>query len=306
MKLFSNLNEIPASTNSLAITLGNFDGVHLGHQALIKRLKEVGSRALVITFSNHPNEILHKAPITYLTTLPHRLALLQRLGVEELLLMPFTELFAKQTAKEFLLSLKSSLSFNALVLGHDARIGSDRNKDLSNLSRELSFTLEYLSPVRVQQKIVSSSEIRKCIQRGNLEETRELLGRPYSIFASVQHGQGKGEALGFQTANLPVEDLTLPPFGVYAVKVAFQQTVYPAVANLGYAPTLHQNRPACLEVHLIDTRLNLYDQEIEVYFHHFIRAERRFNNSVELKAQIENDVAFAKSYFSLVDSAAMI
>jgi riboflavin kinase/FMN adenylyltransferase len=298
MKIFNNLKEIPSSFGPIAVTLGNFDGVHLGHQALLRRLKELAQRRLVLTFSNHPNSVLQKTPITYLTTLPHRLVLLEGLGLEELVLIPFTEQFSRQTAKDFLTSLKKVLPFTHLVLGYDAIIGSDRNKDLMCLSKELSFTLEYLQPVTMRQKIVSSSEIRRCIQTGNLREASLFLGRPYSIFASVQHGQNKGGALGFHTANLHVQELTLPPLGVYVVQVVVQGNIFPAVANLGHAPTLHMNRPPCLEVHLIDTICDLYGQEIEVFFHQFIRPEQRFKNSFELKEQIKKDIIFSKNYFT--------
>lgn len=292
MKVFHSFKDLPPSP-STAVTIGNFDGVHLGHQALLKRLNEVASHKVVLTFSNHPNEILHHAPISYLTTLPHRLALLEALGVSDVILIPFTEHFSKQTAKEFLTHLKEELPFSHLILGHDAVIGSDRQKDLSLLSRQLSFTLEYLKPVQVEDIIVSSSEIRKHIQQGKLSETCLFLGRPYSIYATVQQGEGKGAALGFHTANLPVNELALPPLGVYAVHVIHQEKTYPAVANLGHAPTLHHNRPIILEVHLLNTNQPLYGQAIEVCFRHFIRLEQCFANPEQLKTQITKDINYA-------------
>jgi riboflavin kinase / FMN adenylyltransferase len=292
MKVFHSIKDLRSSV-STAVTIGNFDGVHLGHQALLKRLNEVSPRRVVLTFSNHPNEILHRSPISYLTTLPHRLALLEALGVSDVILIPFTEHLSKQTAEQFLTQLKEELPFSHLILGYDAVIGNDRQKDLSHLSHQLSFTLEYLKPIQVNSTIVSSSEIRRSIQQGKLTETSLFLGRPYSIYATVQHGERKGGALGFHTANLPVSELALPPLGVYAAHVIHQGKTYQAVANLGHAPTLHHNRPITLEVHLLNTNQQLYGQAIEVCFCHFIRPEQCFANPDQLKAQITKDIDHA-------------
>jgi riboflavin kinase / FMN adenylyltransferase len=294
MKIFNSFSEFPAVKSPLAITIGNFDGVHLGHQALLNRLKQVSEHATIITFSNHPSTVLYKTAITYLTTLKHRLALFEKLGIENTILIPFSEDFSKQTAKAFLFELKKYIPFSHIILGHDAVIGHDRVADLKCLAEELSFSIEYLEPFHFQGKIVSSSEIRKCIQTGNLQEAALLLNRPYSIFATVQRGANKGGALGFHTANLSVEELTLPPLGVWSVAVKIGQEVIPAVANLGHAPTLHVGRPPCLEVHLIDDFRNLYGQELEVFFKRYLRAEKRFETIEALKAQIQKDIAIAK------------
>jgi riboflavin kinase / FMN adenylyltransferase len=297
MKVHHQFNHFSLSSTPLAVTIGNFDGVHLGHQALLHRLKQVAPRRVVVTFSNHPSEIIHKTAISHLTTLAHRLNLFEKMGIDETILIPFTEEFAKQTAKEFLMELKRFIGFTYLILGHDAVIGHDRNGDLSSLCEELCFRVEYLEAVRNRGKIVSSSEIRKCIQTGKLREAGTLLGRPYSIFATVSRGHGNGGLLGFHTANLPVEKLSLPPLGVYAVSVKIGQATLPAVANLGYAPTLHQNRPPCLEVHLIDEKRDLYGQEIEVFFLHYLRPEKRFEGLDALKNQIQKDIVAAKKFF---------
>src|SRR5262249_37843400 len=151
----------------------------------------------------------------------------------------------------------------------------DRKGDLQDIAEELGFILEYLEPVQVNGTIVSSSAIRQSIQSGNLDQAGKLLGRPYSIFASVQQGEGKGRALGFHTANLPVDELTLPPLGVYAVEVKLNGPTHAAVANLGYAPTLHNSRPPCLEVHILDGIHDLYGKTLEVFFLHYLRPEKK-------------------------------
>lgn len=298
MKITRDLLNFGATTTPIALTIGYFDGIHLGHQALLTRLKELAPYTVVFTFENHPSNVLHNTQPSHLTTLSHRLSILEKMGIDHTILNTFTPEFAKQKSKDFLYQLKEAVPFSFLVLGHDAIIGSDRQANLYELSEELGFTVEYLKPVQLNGKIISSSEIRKYILEGHLSEAGQLLGRPYSIYANVQHGAGIGGALGFHTANLPVEDLALPPLGVYAVKVKIGDALLPAVANLGHAPTLHQNRPPCLEVHLINDNRNLYGVELEVLFLKYLRPEKRFSNVEELKIQIQKDIDAAKHYFS--------
>ena len=299
MKVFNNYKDFPTSTLPLALSIGIFDGVHLGHQALLSRLKQMAPQTAVFTFSNYPDEVLHGVSILQLTTLSHRLALFEKMGIDHTILVPFTQSFSQQTARQFLTQINRSIPFSYLVLGHDAVIGHDRNCDLSDLTKELSFVLEYLEPIRLNGKVISSSEIRKCILAGKLAEASALLGRPYSIFANVVHGQGKGGILGFHTANLPVEELALPPLGVYIVKVKIDHTILPAVANLGYAPTLHKERPLCLEVHLIDDCRDLYDKELEVFFLKYLRPEIKFEHIDALKNQIRTDIHLSKEHLGI-------
>lgn len=295
MKILKTINDFDSPLSSIGLTIGNFDGVHLGHQAILKRLKEVASCTVLFTFSNHPSEALRKESTSYLTTLAHRLALFETMGIEYVILTPFTTEFAKQSAKEFLITLKKSIPFSSLILGHDARIGHDRNPHLQQLAQELNFNLEYLEPIQREGKVISSSDIRRLVQKGELVEASKLLGRPYSLYASVEMGFGKGAPLGFPTANLPVKGLALPPLGVYAVKVIIEGKTFPAVANLGYAPTLHEGRPPCLEVHLIDTQQQLYGKQLEVIFLKYLRSEKKFDNLTALKEQIHNDILLTKT-----------
>lgn len=298
MKILKTLNDFDSPLSSIALTIGNFDGVHLGHQAILKRLKRAASCTILFTFSNHPSEVLRKESISYLNTLSHRLALFEKMGVDYVILTPFTAEFAKQSAKEFLITLKRAISFSYLILGHDSRIGHDRNPNLVPLTKELNFHLEYLEPIQIEGKAISSSDIRRLVQKGELGEASKLLGRPYSLYASVETGFGKGSLLGFPTANLPVKGLALPPLGVYAVQVIIDNKAFPAVANLGYAPTLHEARSICLEVHLIDTDQQLYGKQLEVIFLKYIRPEIKFENLTSLKEQIHNDILHAKALFT--------
>lgn len=273
-----------------SLTIGNFDGVHLGHRAILDRAQERGGSVVVYTFSNHPAEVLRSLSIPKLSTLPHRMKLLKEAGVETTYLTPFTLPFSRQTAREFLTDLHRSTPFSHLVLGYDAVIGCDRVSDLAPLGKELGFSVEYLDPAKIDGQIVSSSTIRAAIQNGELEWASRLLGRPYSILATVEQGAGKGGVLGFPTANLAVQELALPPFGVYAVEALFEGEYFPAIANLGKAPTLHQDRPPLLEVHLIGREQHLYGKELEVVFRRFLRPERKFENVQDLKEQIRCDL----------------
>jgi riboflavin kinase / FMN adenylyltransferase len=300
MKIFNNFSQLSFPKVPTALTIGNFDGVHLGHQTLLRHLRQTAEQTIVFTFSNHPSEILHKTTTPYLTTLPHRLELFEKIGIDNTILIPFSESFSKKTAKVFLTQLKETIPFTHLILGHDAVIGHDRKNNLYELSEQLAFSLEYLEPVLVDGKIISSSEIRKCILSGHLTDAGHLLGRPYSIFATVQHGCGKGRSLGFHTANLSVEKLTIPPLGVYAVDVKIQHETFLAVANLGHAPTLHKNRPPYLEVHLIDEHRDLYGEELEVFFLNYLRPEKCFPNLGALQSQIQQDILNAKACINYV------
>lgn len=297
MQILTDYKHFSSPSTSIGLTIGTFDGVHIGHQTLLNRLKAVAPTSVVFTFENHPYTVVKNITIPHLSTLPHRLALFEKMGIDFTILAPFTESFAKQTARDFLSQLKGKIPFSYLILGHDAKIGHDRIGDLSELGKELSFKVEYLDPVQKNGKVISSSEIRKSIQEGKLTEASSLLGRPYSIFAHVQHGAGKGGSLGFHTANLTVENLVLPPLGVYAVEVRLDHETLPAVANLGFAPTLHAERPPCLEVHLLDTSRDLYGKELEVLFLEYLRPERKFESIDALKSQIQADIASAKHLF---------
>jgi riboflavin kinase / FMN adenylyltransferase len=293
MRRHNNLDVISLAHGPIALSIGNFDGVHLGHQAVLNRLKEAATQTVVLTFSNHPAEVLSGSTVLRLTTLSHRLMLLEKMGIDHVIVIPFSKEFSRQSAADFLSRLKEQIPFSNLILGYDASIGHDRNQNLQSLCAPLSFSLEYQPPVQQNSQIISSSLIRQHIQKGELSQTSALLGRPYSIYSEIQTGHGNGKKIGFPTANLSIEGLALPPFGVYAVDVIYQDEKFLGVANLGYAPTLHPARAPCLEVHLIATERSLYGQTIEVIFKRFIREEKRFESKEALQSQIQHDIQAA-------------
>ncbi len=248
----------------------------------MQRLKFLSKKPTVFTFSNHPSEVLCAISKPLLSTVEHKMGLLQKFGVETII-EPFTEEFSKQTSEEFL----SKFDFSHLVLGHDAAFGYNREgqrEELQRLSKQMGFSLEYIDPVNYQNRAISSSYIREVIQKGDLLTASQLLGRSYSIQGRVIRGAGRGFI--YPTANIDVSGLCLPPLGVYSVQLNDEI----GIANLGVAPTFGE-RNKLLEVHLLDFDGNLYEQIVEVVFLRFIRPERKFPSREALANQIKEDIA---------------
>jgi len=280
-----------------ALTIGTFDGLHAGHMAILTRLKELGEPT-VVTFAQHPSSLFSKTPIPSITTLSHKIHLLELAGIRNMIVHPFTKEFSQQTAQEFLKTLKEEVDFSHLVLGYDAKLGyrqEGTRECIEALGKELGFTVEYIEPVEINNEVVSSSRIRASIQSQDLAGVEKFLLRPYSIFSTVEHGQKNGAKIGYCTANLDVSGLCLPTPGVWAVRVRHQNKLYAAVANLGIAPTFYKKRPCLLEVHLIDQECSLYGESIEVIFLEYLRPERCFETPDALKGQIAQDIQHAKT-----------
>lgn len=280
------------------LTIGNFDGVHLGHRFVLSKLKEYAdqyhSPSVVITFENHPSEILRPDYVTPLIcTLPHRIHLLEKEQIDYLYLLKFSKTFSEQTAAQFLTNLRKKLPFSHLILGHDATLGKERKgnrEEIKKLAKTLNFEVEYLDQWKQDENTISSSQIRKAIQKGDLETAKHLLGRPYSILSTVIKSSGLGKKLGYPTANLDLSGLCLPPYGVYGVQVSYKENTYNGIANLGLAPTTRTDAKPQLEVHLFDFDQQLYGEEIEVTLHQYLRPELKFSSLSELQTQIAQDI----------------
>ena len=302
MKIFHSLNKSAPTPLPCAVTIGNFDGLHRGHQALIKRLKEKAPKTALITFSNNPSTILSpEKELCSIYTKRQKRRLLESMRIDYLYDIPFTEKLSKMSPEAFLKLLRLTVPLTCLLLGYNAVIGRNREgcrENLEKISKDMQFTLEYLPPYLIEGKTVSSSAIRRLVQEGRLKEASRFLGRPYSIYDCVAKGFGRGEAIGFATANLKVDGLCLPPFGVYAVEVAVKGSFYEGVANLGVAPTIRKEKSPLLEVHLIGKKERLYGEKIEVAFKSFLRKERRFASPGELSSQIAQDIEEAKRFFA--------
>lgn len=283
-----------------SFSLGNFDGVHLGHLAVIERVCALSKESALLTFSNHPAVVLKGSPPPLLTSTPHKLKLISEAGIRQTILLPFTKELSQKTAGEFLKEIHASYPFTHLVLGHDAHFGHNRDgveENLRSIGQKLGFSLEYLPPVIINGSPISSSRIRNLLKEGQIEEAKALLGRPFSIYGEVIHGKGLGKKLGFPTANMALPGGPLLPLGVYSVSVIYENALFKGVANLGVAPTIPSNDPTpILEVHLIDTLpegQSYYGKTMNVQFNKFLRPEEKFPSLEALKRQIEHDISVA-------------
>jgi len=285
------------------VAVGVFDGVHLGHQRLLHELLEMAAQLesvpTVVTFRNHPDQVLRGSAPPLLVSVPHRLRLLRRAGVQRLVLLDFEPRLQQLTARQFAQDLLlARLRARGLLLGYDSALGRDREGTparFEELGRELGFAVRIGAPFMVDGATVSSTTIRRAIASGDLQQSQRLLGRYPSAFGKVAHGDHRGRQLGFPTANVLPQSPVLPPHGVYAVEAILDGQALHGVANLGVRPTFAPGHGPVLEVHLFDFDGDLYDRELEVCFVEFVRSERKFESAAALQAQIARDVAAAKA-----------
>lgn len=304
MQIIYNFQDKHVTNDPVVLTIGNFDGVHLGHQFVLKNLKKIArkknQKTVLVTFENHPSDILYpEKKASLITNLPFKLKLLEQEGIDFLLLLRFTDSLRNETAEQFLKRIKDNFLFSDLVLGYDGAIGKEKEgkeQMLRLYEQPLQYHLDYLPPLRLHDEIISSRNIRQLIQAGNLEKVGQFLGRPYSIYTTIIPGQSLGSKIGYPTLNLDVSNLCLPPFGVYAVTFVIHDKQFAGIANLGIAPTVRKDGRPLLEVHLLDYEggVNLHDQLSEVIFHSYLRPEIKFDSTDALRQQIAKDIASIK------------
>jgi riboflavin kinase/FMN adenylyltransferase len=302
MPLLTDPAHFPLGTPAV-LTIGNFDGVHKGHQSVIHHLIELAhsshSKSVVFTFSNHPKEILApQIPLHKLCTSTQKNNLLMNLGVDFVITVPFTEQFADQDPDQFLALIRQSIPFSHLILGHDATFGKGRSgkpEVIKQIAVKQNFSVTYLPPLIDNEEPISSSRIRKALLEGKFDESERLLGRKYSMEGEIIHGQGRGKSIGFPTANLMVIDYALPPFGVYQCETIIDGTKYSSIGNIGIAPTVRKDQIPILEIHIFDFESDLYGKRAEVTFLKFIREERKFATIDDLKRQLHEDMSYVRS-----------
>ncbi|WP_035243796.1 bifunctional riboflavin kinase/FAD synthetase [Desulfonatronovibrio hydrogenovorans] len=304
--------EVPArQTRGSCLTIGNFDGVHVGHQQLITKVKKkarlMDLTSMVITFDPHPLRVLvdTKTP-PFITLTDQKLELIDQMGVDYTLCMTFTRELAGLEPQEFVHKyLVDKLKVKELIIGYDYAFGKGRKGNftlLKVLGEKYGFSVDQFPPVMVDGAIVSSTRIRDMVEDGRVWEVRPLLGRFYRVEGRVITGKQRGGALlGFPTANIFLKDELFPRTGVYAVWAEVDGKILPAVANIGYNPTFG-NDYLSVEVHILDFSGNIYDQPIKVHFVQRLRSEKKFSGIDELKAQIQKDCALGRKILSAPES----
>ena len=298
---------LPAAAVPVALTIGNFDGVHLGHQAMLARLtaaaRDLGVPSCVLTFEPHPREFFapDQAP-TRLTSLREKLELLEHAGIERVHICRFNFDFAKTTAEEFIARiLHQGLAARWILVGEDFRFGARRGGDLAMLRQaqaRCGFEVQTMPAVAQDGARVSSTAVRDALAAGDMPRAQRLLGRPYSISGRVVRGDGIGHKLGCPTANILMKHNRPPLAGIFAVEVhGLAAHAMPAVASLGVRPTVARDGRPCLEAHVLDFERAIYGAHLKVDFLHKFRDEAKYADVEILRRQIAVDVENARNYF---------
>lgn len=306
MQVIRDLNRLRAPANRTVLTIGNFDGVHLGHRAIFRRVvdkaRELQSTAAVVTFEPHPLRFLapKQAPLR-LNTPEEKVRLLSASCIDLLVVLNFDAQLAAISAEDFVKDiLVGKLGVKHLIVGYDYAFGHNRQGDTTFLAEQAGlydFTLEVLEPVRSEQQAHSSTAIRQFLQAGQVAEAIKILGRNFTLDGEVVHGEGRGRKLGFPTANLQTQKEILPRAGVYAVKVKWCEKYYNGVINIGRRPTFADSDPT-LEIHLIDFQGDLYGERLRIYFVDRLRDEQKFPSVEALQGAVLKDIARARALFS--------
>jgi riboflavin kinase/FMN adenylyltransferase len=301
---FEELNGVGPSV----VTIGTFDGVHIGHRVILERVirrsAETAARSLVVTFEPHPRTVVGRGDVPLLSTLPERLELIGQCGVDAAVILAFTYEFSRQTPEEFFLRyILGGAQAREIIIGHDHMFGRDRTagtEQLQALAMSHAVATSVVDPVTRDSKIISSSAIRKHLLAGDVETAAEYLGRPYQMSGIVVAGDGRGKAIGFPTANLASEDLhkIVPGNGVYLVAVTKGTDRMFGMMNIGTRPTFSATSARTLEVHIFDFAEALYGQELRVQFFRRLRDERKFVSQEELRRQLETDSIESKKLVS--------
>ncbi len=299
MIIYEELSKFNIPDNPV-VTIGTFDGVHLGHQKILERVCNIAETtngtSVIITFWPHPRLVLYpkETDLKLLSTFKEKAKVLQDFGIDHLIKIPFTESFAKLTSQEFIVKiLVKAVGTKKLVIGYDHRFGKDREGGFQHLvdnANNYGFEVEEIPRQEVANIGISSSKIRKALFEGEIESANEFLGRPYNISGQVVTGDQIGRDMGFPTANILVNDQfkLIPSVGIYAVKVEISGEAFKGMLYIGSRPTLNRSRQS-IEVNIFDFHKNIYDEKIDIFFYSQLRKDAKFKNLDQLKAQLEKD-----------------
>ena len=306
MILITDLSKIDKKFSGSIITLGNFDGLHLGHQELIRKIilraGETGGLSMVVTFRPHPLKILapEKCP-PLISIYEEKIQLLEKLGIDVLVKIPFTLDFSAMEPRDFVKNiLVDRLGAKEIFVGYNYRFGKGRKGNilmLRDLGNELGFIVREVEQVSLNGEVISSTRIRQLLINGEVEHAARLLGRPYALCGIVVKGDGRGRGLGFPTANIVSRHSIIPSDGVYAVRLFVRDKYYNGIVNIGMRPTFDAKTMA-IEVHIFDFDEDIYGEELTVYFAGKIRDERKFASAEALIDQINADINSTKALLS--------
>ena len=308
MRVLRSIPELAQVPGPVFLAIGVFDGVHLGHQAVIstaaRHAEEAGGTAVVVTFDPHPAKFLRpqKSP-RLLTATQHKIALIRALGVSHLLVLKFDRELASTSPTDFVRQLASSAKpLREICVGEEWSFGKNRAGNLTllkELGGQLGFDVVGVEPVTSNGMIVSSTAIRKAVETGDFATATRMLGRDYTILGTVEEGKHLGRSIGFPTANLSAHSEQFPPNGVYAAEGLLQGSTVRGVVNLGVRPTIGDASPdRVLEFHLFDFDRDLYGEDLELRFLKYLRPEQKFESLAALREQIARDVVAARRVFA--------
>ena len=299
MNTFYNIEDFKKVPNAV-VTIGTFDGVHRGHQEILRnmvnRAKEIGGESVVVTFYPHPRQVLsHDSGIRFISTQEEKITHLEALGIDNLIIIKFTKEFAAIPSEDFIKNyLVKNIHPAVLIIGYDHHFGKGRTGDfemLYELGSQYHFKVEKIQEQDVDNVAVSSTKIRHYLENGDIKHANMLLGYEYSYIGKVVHGQQVGHKMGYPTANIEVaeEFQLIEKQGVYATFAEIGGRSYPAMTYIGRRPTMEDNRPQSIETHIISFDGTLYDKEIKIRFVDFVRDDKKFDNFEALKRQIGID-----------------
>lgn len=301
MKIFNEISNYQG-VQPVVLSIGNFDGLHLGHQYLLQKnidlATQLGAKSAVLSFYPHPLQVLKPNEIRYpLSGSAEQELGLENIGIDEWIREPFTQKMKEESPQAFVERLVRSVPLAAIVVGPDFRFGKNREGDvqaLSSMAQALGFQVVLPEPYFYQGQRVSSSLIRQSLQKGEVKQANAFLGRPYSIHGKVISGFRRGRGIGFPTANiksLPAHNLRR---GVYSTIVYIQGNRWKAATNIGLHPTFEEANELQVETHLLDFSENIYGEDIKIEFVQFLRPEMKFKDAEELKTQISKDIQFVR------------
>ncbi len=310
MIIINGIQKFNRDLGKVVATIGNFDGVHLGHQQIIKKVIEEGNKVnlkkVLFTFEPHPTRIIFPSKAPRLILNRHqKIRILEELGIDVLFFIPFDRDLSLMTAEEFLKNLMEKITFDVIYIGENFRFGKNRSADfktLAALGEKLGFRVGCVPFVKMNDIAVSSSLVRDLLGEGKVEEASQLLGRPYSVEGKVVPGVGRGKKINIPTANIQAYNEIIPKRGTYISEIIVGQLKFKSVTNIGIRPTFPLSSQT-IESHIIDFNDHIYGEKVEVFFHQRIRDEVKFENIELLKKRIQQDIEKMKAFFLKKDDS---